>query len=209
MIGTIDRRDLLAALCALPLAAGLPGVRPAAAQDGGPTAVVERLHETLMSVMQEARSLGFGGRRDVLSAALPEIFAFPLMARIVAGRHWDGFAEADRAALVEAYRDLSVATYANRFDDFTGERFVTGGAEPVRGGSELVRTQILRPVEGPIEISYVVREVSGAWRIVDVILDGSLSEVSRQRAEYGSVLSRGGHAALMTELRAAIARQGA
>lgn len=208
MIRPLARRAFLATLAALPALAAVPGPRAALAQAGGPEAPVDRLHRTLVTVMQDAAGLGYQGRKAALAEALPGIFAFPLMARIVAGSHWDGFGEDERAALVEAYRALSVATYANRFDGFSGERFVAAAAEEIRGGSQLVRTQLLRPSDDTVEIGYVVRQSGGDWRIVDVILDGSLSEVSRQRAEYTAVLGRGGHAALMGELRAAIARQG-
>ena len=200
------RRGILAGVAGLAASAGL--AQPAQAQDTGQTGVVERLHAALTDIMQNAAGLGYQGRRDQLAGILPGIFSFPLMARIVAGSHWESFSDEQRASLVATYRDLSIATYANRFDGYSGERFLTGSSQEVRGGSFLVHTQLLRPADTPVEINYVVRQVSGDWRIVDVLLDGNVSEVSRQRSEYASVLGQGGHAALISALQASIARQG-
>lgn len=185
------------------LATSVPGL----AQSGGATQVVERLHATLLSVMQNAGTLGYQGRARQLDPVLREVFAYPAMAQVVSGRYWDEFSADQRAELIDTFARLSVATYANRFDGFSGERFLTAGEQEVRG-STLVRTDLIVPNGENVQLNYVVRQFGGQWRIIDVILGGNLSELSRQRAEYTSVLGRGGFTALLAEIRAAISRQG-
>ena len=193
----------LVAVLLLVLATATPGW----AQSGSATQVVERLHSALLDVMRNAGQLGYQGRAAQLDPLLREVFAYPQMSQVVSGRYWDSFSAEQRQQMIDTFARLSVATYANRFDGFSGETFFTSGEQEVRG-SILVRTELIVPAGENVDLNYVVRQIGGQWRIIDVVLGGSLSELSRQRAEYTSVLGRGGFPALMTELQAAIARQG-
>ncbi|MEM7025727.1 MAG: ABC transporter substrate-binding protein, partial [Pseudomonadota bacterium] len=60
----------------------------------------------------------------------------------------------------------------------------------------VVETQLLRPSDKPVALNYVMRDQDGAWRIVDVLLDGKFSELARQKSEFAAVLRRGGAADL-------------
>ena len=180
---------------------------PGWAQSGGATQVVERLHAALLDVMRNADQLRYQGRASQLDPVLRDVFAYPAMAQIVSGRQWESFSEDQRQQMIDTFARLSVATYANRFDGYGGETFLTAGEQEVRG-SMLVRTELIVPAGDNVALNYVVRQIGGQWRIIDVMLAGNLSELSRQRAEYTSVLGRGGFSALIAEMEAAIARQG-
>jgi len=182
-----SRRTLLAALAALSLA-------PAAQAQ---TAPIERLNAALLDVMRNARSLGVRGREQRLRPVMEQVFNLPAMTRIAVGPPWTTFSPADQQALVAAFSDWSIATYANRFDGYGGERFETDGSTPRPNGDVLVDTRILRPNDAPVQINYLLR----GGRIVDVYLTGTISELASRRAEFAGVLRDGGPQRLVTELR--------
>ena len=76
-----------------------------------------------------------------------------------------------------------------------------GPHEPGRGGG-WPRSAASRP-STPSRAS-TLREFEGEWRIVDVFLDGGISEIATKRSEYGSVLARDGVDGLLAALRAKI-----
>jgi phospholipid transport system substrate-binding protein len=189
-------------LLALALAAPV-GTAAHAATPRGP---IETLTAELLEVMRNADALGFEGRYERLAPVLTQTFDFPTMARIAVGRHWGDLSQEQRAQLVDAFTRMSVATYADRFDGYSGESFEVLGQEPGPRDTVLVQTKIARPGEEDVPISYMMREQDGAWRAIDVFLDAKYSELAMRRSEYGSIIEREGFGRLLQALRDQVAR---
>src|SRR4028119_1880946 len=106
------------------------------------------------------------------------------MTRIAVGPPWTGLAEGERQALVSAFSDWVVATYAGRFDGYAGESFAITGESTLQSGDRFVRTQLLRPNDAPVQLNYLLRGGEDRWRVVDVYLNGTISELASRRAEF-------------------------
>ncbi len=172
----------------------------AAAQN--PTAIVEGFEGTLLQVMRHADGLGYDGRYAVLDPEIRKVFDLPTMARIVSGATWSAWSGDQRAQLDEAFARFVVSTYARRFDGFGGEQFVTDATIPL-GNGVLIMTRIVPKDGPPIAVNYLVRLHAGAgWRVVDVFLSGSISELATQRSEFSAILDHAGYQGLLEALRA-------
>ncbi len=165
--------------------------------------VIDRFHRSLIGVMTRANELEFRGRYDALSPEIARAFHVPVMTRIVAGRHWKKFSNDQKSALVEAFGRMTTATYANRFDGYSGERFRILGEAPARRKSLIVKSEIVKSDGEAVAINYLMRKFKRGWRVVDVQLKGAYSELATRRSEYSSILRRSGLATLL----AAIARK--
>jgi phospholipid transport system substrate-binding protein len=184
-----------------------------AASEGDVRAVVERLNTTLLDVMQSADTLGYQGRYEKLDPVLRSSFDFGFMAKIAVGRTWNKLDETERGELVERFSQMSIATFASRFDGYSGERFEIFGEEPGPRGTIVVDDRIIRPEKPSVGLNFVLKaETDNAqadsWRIIDVMLDGKFSELARQRAEFSAVLKNGGYDDLITALDERIADLG-
>jgi phospholipid transport system substrate-binding protein len=157
-----------------------------------PTAVIERLHQSLIETMKDAKRLGIDGRYKQLQPILARTFDFERMIAAAAGSYWTSADEAQRQRLLDAFTDLSVTTYAARFDGFSGESFETLGERQGPRDTVLVDTRLNRTDGPPVPITYVMAERDGEWRIVDVLLDKSISELAVRRSEYNQVLRTSG-----------------
>ena len=151
--------------------------------------------------MRNARQLGARGRERRLRPAMQTAFDLPAMTRIAVGPPWTGLGEAERQALVAAFSDWTVANYASRFDGYSGESFVTQGESPLKTGDRLVRTQLVRPNGAPVQLNYLLRGGEGRWRVVDIYLEGTVSELASRRADFAALLRDGGAERLAAELR--------
>jgi phospholipid transport system substrate-binding protein len=96
---------------------------------------------------------------------------------------------------------MMVATYASRFDDFSGERFEILQTLEQPPGAKLVKTRVTQSNGKTVSLSYLVRLVGPEWKVVDVFLDGTISELASRRAEFTSILKSGGPDALISSLR--------
>ncbi|WP_159349911.1 ABC transporter substrate-binding protein [Roseomonas harenae] len=164
------------------------GAVPAFAQ-AAPAEVVERFHATLIEVMRDARRLGVRGRFDRLRQAMDAAFDLPAMTRIAVGPAWTRMTPEQQAQLTQAFSEWSIATYANRFNGYAGESFTTAGTTPLQSGDQLVRTALNRVNDTPVHLSYLTRRSAGGnWRIVDVYLTGTISELASRRSEFAAIL---------------------
>jgi len=181
--------------------------RPGVAQQDGvpeapPAAVVAEVNETLLGAMREAEALAFQGRYDRLAPVFRAAFNFPFMTRVAAGSYWRDLEAEERERLAEAFARMSVATYAARFDGYDGERFEVGETIGQPRGGALVRNRLIDGTGEAVSIDYLLRAFDGRWRIVDVFLDGAISELATKRSEYTAILSADGFAGLLARIRA-------
>ncbi len=169
-------------------------------------AVVENLHAALLQTMSQADELGYRGRYTQLDPILNEAFDFDTIARIAAGRHWKDVTPQDKAAFLDAFKRLSVATYAVRFSGFSGERFETVGVEAKRG-NQLVKTALLKEDGASVSLDYLLHNKDGNWQIVNVIAEG-VSDLSLKRADYTAVIAHDGMQTLVAKLNEKTASYG-
>ncbi len=171
-----------------------------------PAMVVEGLHDALLRSMQAAQDWDFEQRSEYLSTALDARFALRRIARFAVGaRHWEALEPEQQQSFYERFRELTIITYATRFDTWEDARFVTEAVESTRGGRVLVRTRLLREEEEPVRLDYLLdQSEAGEWRILGVIANG-VNDLAVKRAEYSAVIRQQGMVGLLEKLAEKIA----
>ena len=168
---------------------------------------IERLHATLLGAMKEADALGFQDRLERIRPTLLDLYDFAFMAEKSVGLGWRELDDDGRARLVDAFSRLAIATYAARFDGHDGARFETLGVQPASHGTVLVKTRIVRGSGETVALDYRMRVLEGSWRIIDVFMNGTVSELALRRSEYSGILKRQGFDALLDAIEQKIAAQ--
>ena len=175
----------------------------AAADDAAlATPVVEKLHATLLEIMKSADALGYSGRFAEVSPVVEEAFDLRFMASKSVGRLWKKLSPEDQQRWLQLFGRHISANYAGQFTGFSGESFETRGEEPASRDTRVVRTRLVRPNEDDVQLNYRLREIDGDWRIIDIYLNGTVSELALRRSEYSSVLKREGFESLMESIAA-------
>jgi phospholipid transport system substrate-binding protein len=165
-------------------------VSPVAAENSGPSTVVGGLNSVLLDVMMNAESLGYEGRAAKLAPAIPEFYDVEFMAQKSVGRHWKSASEQERERFLATFLRFMVANYAGQFDSFSGQSFETLGEEPARMDTILVKSLLVNPVGDDVELNYRMHQVDGRWKIIDVYLDGTVSELALRRSEFSGIVKR-------------------
>jgi len=195
----IARRTFIASAAGLLIAGTASRSRAAASE---PRQTVTAFYNVLLATMKDGPRLGFSGRRDRLAPAVREAFDLPLMTRLVVGLQWSSIPAPQQQQLVAAFSDFSIASYASQFDDYSGERFdVEPKADPAPGNDVIVRSKLVLPKDKPVELDYLLRNDQSNWRIIDVYLSGTVSQLATRRSEFSSVLRQDGVAGLLTLLK--------
>ena len=164
-------------------------------------------YDALLAAMKEAQRLGFEGRYDKLAPVIRATFDLPAMTRIAVGPDWNAISAEQQAQLIENFSQMTIATYANRFNGYSGERFEVEPTTEVRNTGHLVRTKIVPSKGEPVALNYLMRGSGETWRIVDIYLTGTISELATRRTEFAAILKAGGPGALVDSLRQQADRQ--
>lgn len=177
---------------------------------GSATAVISDFNKNLLAVMQSAEKLGYDGRYAKLKPSVKATFDLDFMTRYSAGRHWKNLSKEQQAKLVNAFSRLTIATYADRFKGYSGEEFQIIKEETPRKGTRLVRTELVKADGERIKINYLLRAPKkDDWKIIDVFVKGTISELSTKRSEYSSTLKNKGLNELLAILEKKISVLGA
>ena len=168
---------------------------------GDPAATrVDNFYAALLDTMKQAKQLGVKGRYDKLAPVLSNTYDLPLMSRIAVGQNWAALSPAEQQSIIAAFTRMTAATYASRFNGFAGEQFEVLQTADQPNGDKIVKTRIVQSDGTAVQLNYLMRNSGGAWKIIDVYLNGTISELASRRAEFGSILKSGGANALVSAL---------
>lgn len=173
-------------------------------QDKSPGEVIGAFHAVLLGVMKDAKSLTSQERYNRLAPAIDAAFNLGFMARVASGTSWRHASEADKSQLKKAFRRMSIATYAFRFTGYSGQRFETLKTGDGPRKMRLVYTRIVTPKKSKrdekVKLTYVTKKFKTGWKIVDILLDGGISELAVKHSEYRMILKTQGAGALANRL---------
>ena len=155
------------------------------AGQGGDT--VQTLYASLLGTMKNGSTLGESGRFAQLEPVIRRSFDLPVMARLSVGPTWAGLTAAQQQQVTDSYGRYISAIYADRFDNYAGQRLQVTGERPTPNGV-VVTSRIVKSNGEPVEIDYLMRQEAGTWQIADIYVDGTISEVATRRSEFGAIL---------------------
>ena len=186
----VSRRFVLFA----PSAAGILGPLAASgAEDSAAPEVIRRLYDALLASMKAGRQLSFAQRYERLAPAISAGFDLSLMSRLAVGPDWAHLSPDQQQRIRDAFARYTTATYANRFDDYGGERFEVEPTTAANPNGVIVQSRIVKSNGEKVSLDYLMRRgPDGNWKIIDVYLSGTISELASRRSEFGAVLQRDG-----------------
>ena len=107
-------------------------------------APVEELHASLLSIMESADTKSFQERYDVMEEAVVNHFNSPLIAKVILSRHWKTLEEQSQSDFIDLFNRLTISTYVDRFDSFSGESFKNLSIEQMKENRFMVKTELVR-----------------------------------------------------------------
>jgi len=160
---------------------------------------IETYYQQLMPTIKQAGRLSVRERDTRFTPVITAIFDLPTMTRLAVGPAWKSFSAEQQAAVQDAFARFIVADYASQIKDYSGESFVVDPqtTPETRGGGEIVKTKLLQPSGRSVSINYLVRRE----RVIDIYLNGTISDLAMRRDEFASIIASGGADVLIKRLR--------
>jgi phospholipid transport system substrate-binding protein len=193
---TVSRRKLLAFTVPLVMAAGGAGAQTSGAPD-----TVNQFYTVLLQIMKEGRGTPFSQRYQTLAPAVDQAFDLQGILRVSVGSYWSSLPPAQQQTLLSVFRAYTIANYVSNFHSYKGRVINVSPNTRTVGVSQIVTTTITKPQRDPLRIDYVLRNESVGWKIVDVLLDGTISRVAVQRSDFASLVTAGDASRLIATLK--------
>jgi phospholipid transport system substrate-binding protein len=109
----------------------------------------------------------------------------------VLGKHGRVASDEERAEFDRLFASGIVATYSRHLGSYAGETLEVGGAKVLDAGGVIVGSRIVRPAGPQVAVEWRLHGEAGAWRIVDVVIEG-VSLALTLRSEYSAVIRASG-----------------
>lgn len=175
------------------------GLQAELSKSDGAEQVVITLQDGLIQAMQQGQKIGYRDRLKLLAPIIQQTHDLAAIIRSVLGTHWVKLDADQQQAITQAFQENSIATYADRFNQYDGEQFKIVEQAQLPRGRILIRSQLIRTDGNPVNFDYVMNKSSESWRIINIVVDG-VSDLALKRAEYSAVLQKNGIAALVDML---------
>lgn len=177
-----------------------------------PNEVVQHLQNALIV---SANIVNFDKRVEMISPAVIQTHDFPVIARLVTGRHWRKLDTQQRDQFINVFTQLSTMTYASRFKGLATSKF--SYVETLKQSHNSIKIISTLALDSNADFSglsdkrqftfeYILRpvkqddaSVNERWKVINVIVDG-VSDLALKRSNYVSILNEKGFDSLMTEL---------
>ncbi len=174
---------------------------PARAQGADPAAAaVQNFYDALVASMKSGGTAK--SRYEKLKPVVEQDFDLAGMTALSVGPGWSSMTPSDQKALIDAFERMTVANYASNFDSFSGEKFTVDPTVTERGDNKFVKST-LKPTSGAaIPFNYRVHNAGGSWKIVDVYLNGNISQLAQKRSDFGATLQASGPQGLAKKINA-------
>ncbi len=143
----------------------------------------------------------FQQRFALLAPVIDRVFDLSTILQTSVGLRWSALDETSRRTLFTVFRVFTIASYTANFDKPGDETFEVLPRTRPSGQDVIVESRLL-PVGGdPVRIDYLLRTGYMGWRIIDVLLDGTISRVAVQRSDFRSLLASGDPTPLINSLK--------
>ena len=131
-------------------------------------------------------------RRAQFRDLFREGFAIKGIAWYVLGRNWSSASKSDRTEYLTLFEEVIVTTWADRFSDYSGEKFTVENAVDASSANSSEHVAIIRSIfftdpQTPIRIDWRVASRGDLFKITDVVVEG-VSMANTQRDEFASVI---------------------
>jgi phospholipid transport system substrate-binding protein len=160
-----------------------------------PTAVVHQLVESIkhLSTVQSTE-------RPALLTKADHTLAITPLAKTSLGDTWETLSTEERESFVHLLIELFENAVYPRAGEFFSKIEVSYGDEETDGGNRVVHTSMTEADGGEVEVDYILVRDNGAWRIVDVNLDGE-SLAANVASQIQATLKRGSYEELVAKMQ--------
>ena len=161
-------------------------------------AKIEEFHRSLKNTNYNIKTMN--EKKEFLRNIISKTFDYEKMIRFIYGRTWKDLNIELQNELSLVFLDYISFNYANRFKNIESLDFEYIGSEEI-DDKKIVKTNLKINDDKPIKIDYLLVNNGEKWRVFDVLLTGSISEIATKKSEFFSIIKNEGAKGLIKKIK--------
>ena len=161
-------------------------------------AKIEEFHKSLKNTNYNIKTMN--EKKEFLRNIISKTFDYEKMIRFIYGRTWKDLNIELQNELSLVFLDYISFNYANRFKNIESLDFEYIGSEEI-DDKKIVKTNLKINDDEPIKIDYLLVNNGEKWRVFDVLLTGSISEIATKKSEFFSIIKNEGAKGLIKKIK--------
>jgi len=122
---------------------------------------------------------------------LEDNFALKTIGRFALGSYWREATPEQQKKYLELFQEMIVKVYNKRFSEYEDQKFEVAESNSWNGRDIVVSTYVIDPDSPKVKVDWIVRQKKGAYKIIDVVVEGVSMSIT-QRSDFASIIQRGG-----------------
>jgi phospholipid transport system substrate-binding protein len=194
------KRFLVAATLAASLA--FTSLANAAADPAGAKNFVDTTATQVLSLVKND-SLSKEQKQQKIEAIFSDKVDIDFVAKFVLGASWRTSTPQQQQDYIAAYKPFILKNYAQRLTKYSGQTYTLKNAR-TEGDDNVVTMEIDDPNGQKVNVDYHLRNDSGSFKIVDIMVEG-VSLLQTQRSEFSGIVQSKGVDGLIAALKSQVA----
>lgn len=164
--------------------------------------IINNFHNSLK--LNNVSNENINERVEKLKISIEDTFNYNKMIKYIYGYQWKKLEQYERNELSQTFFNFISFNYAKRFKEIDKLNFKFDGVENINETRILVKTIMLSYENEPIKFYYVFEYEEEKWKVFDILLDGSISEISVKKNDFKRTISDEGASGLIKKLKSKI-----
>ena len=160
---------------------------------------IEEFHASLKNSNYNIKTIN--EKKEFLKIIISRIFDYKKMIKFIYGRSWKDLNKGLQDELSLVFLDYISFNYANRFKDIESLNFEYVSLEEINNNKKVVKTILKINNDKPIKIDYLFMYDGENWKVFDVLLTGSISEIATKKSEFFSIIKNEGAEGLINKIK--------
>ena len=161
-----------------------------------PTDTVSLLHDGLRKSHKENFK-----NYNLIKNLVAQTYNVEKMVSIIIGKKWTQIKVVKQKEIISVFNEYVIKNYIKRFKKIKKIDFENLSSKEVRKNYFLVKTKLKILEEDDVKIDYLLIKNNGEWKIFDVLLAGSVSEIATKKSEFNSFISNNNIEGLIQALK--------
>lgn len=161
-----------------------------------PTDTVSLLHDGLRKSHKENFK-----NYNLIKNLVAQTYNVEKMISIIIGKKWNQIKAVKQKEIISVFNEYVIKNYIKRFKKIKQIDFENLSSKEVRKNYYLVKTKLKILEEEDVKIDYLLIKNNDEWKIFDVLLAGSVSEIATKKSEFNSFISNNNIEGLIQALK--------
>ena len=160
-----------------------------------PSQTLELLHDTLKTINRSKIDI------NKMQQVISDTYDVERMLFLIIGDDWKISEDKPRANLKKVFEEYIAKNYIRRFSSIKKLEFEKLNINKVGNNYVMAKTKLIINSNDEIPLSYLLNQTNKNWKIFDVLIDGSISEIATKKSEFTSFIKKGDLKPLLEALK--------